>query len=69
MFKDCAMTIHKESFALHTVQVKENPYIFFFVSWRNSLRKILKFQGETANFSKKISWRNSRVSQRKQEAL
>ena len=38
---------------LGTVQVKKNPHIYLFHG-ETALRKILKFQGETANFSEKF---------------
>ena len=36
-----------------TVQVKKNPHIFLFHGG-TALSKIIKFQGETANFSEKF---------------
>ena len=40
-------------FVLSTVQVKKNLHIFLFHG-EAALRKILKFQGETPNFSEKF---------------
>ena len=36
------------------IQCRWRKIPIFFVSWRNSLTQILKFQGETANFSEKF---------------
>ena len=45
------MAVYNE--AMFTVLVKKNPHIFLFHG-ETALHKILKFQGETANFSEKF---------------
>ena len=59
-------SFNKKKYKIYSADEEKSPYFLF--HGETALRKILKFQGETANFSEKFQGEIT-VSQRKHGAL